>query len=353
MDYIGLIVNPYAGSGGREGIKGSDRLRRQNPETGVRVRRFLQSLRQRPHFLTPRLKMGEDYLRGVWDGYSVIEVGGEETTAEDTREAVREMINWGVKLIVFFGGDGTARDIGSVVGSAVPVLGVPAGVKMHSGVFAQTPEDAATVLDSFLEGASTLELRDILDADEDFYNRGEIRLRYYGSVMVPIKGLSVPAGKSEFNSQDLGGGPEYVADSLEDHVTYIISSGSTAKKVLEVLGYRTNPMGIDVLRDRKLVASRVDYNYLKNLTPPIKVIVTPIGGQGFILGRGNQEIGPEVLARIGKDDIIVISSREKVMRLPCLRMDSGNRDIDLKLQGTYRVIVGYEEFFYIRTCSNT
>ncbi|BBD72679.1 ATP-NAD kinase [Sulfodiicoccus acidiphilus] len=350
---LGFLVNPYAGAGGRVGKKGSDGLRLINPETPNRALRFLQALEPNVKILTPQLKMGEDYVSVITTNYEVLPVGGVDTTAEDTVRAVHLMLEEGVGLIVFQGGDGTAFDVMRGLSERkVPVVGVPGGVKMHSGVFASSPENAARLVIAFLKGLAELVEADVLDADEEAYRRGEYRIVRRGTLTsINALNLLVP-NKDELPSEqeELDAVANYILEKMENGVNYIIGPGRTTKRIEELLGIPTNFMSVDVVRDGKLLLRGTTYFDLMRLEGPTKIVVTPIGGQSFLFGRGNQEIGPEILKRVGREGIIVVSSLRKVRSIQCLRVDSGDPQVDSSMKGTYWVIVGYNQFFPIRTC---
>ncbi|BCU68467.1 ATP-NAD kinase [Sulfolobales archaeon HS-7] len=346
---IGVIINPYAGTGGRLGLKGSDRIRIKNPETPKKVRRFLSELHNVP-IITAKGNMGQNFLEGRYS--ELIEVGGEETYPDDTIFAVRELINRGVKAVIFGGGDGTARIIAPITRSKVPILGIPLGVKMYSGVFAQTPEDAARIVNGFVKGNAELELRRIMDLDEYEYFRGIYHLRDYGEALTITYENLVPYGKEEVYD-DANALADYILSIMNDDVYYIMGPGNTVKLVERKLGVTSDLLAVDVIQNRKLVFKDADYLTLSALTGKIRLIVSPIGGQGFILGRGNQQIGPNVLSKIAKDDIIIISSLSKAVKLQCIRVDTGDSILDRKFSGIYRIIVGEGEYLAISTCSHT
>ncbi len=349
---VGLLVNPYAGSGARTGEKGSDAKRVLNPELPSRMARFLRFAPTSLHYFTPRLNMGENYLKGF--RLTVLSVGGIETTSRDTKAAVKEMLNEGVSLIVFAGGDGTARDVWEEIeemNADIPILGIPTGVKMHSGVFAQTPEAAGRLLSLFEKGKTREEITDILDVDELLYRNGVYKVkRYFKALTIRAEDLSVPP-KSESPTEDVKGIVDYVIENMKDDLYYVFGTGRTVKEIERSLGYDTKPLGVDLFLGKRMVKANVSYDYLVNVTNgnKIVIVVTPIGGQGFLFGRGNQEIGPEVIRRALPSGVICVSSYQKVIGLPCLRVDSGDPELDRSFR-SMKVLVGYNEYFSMRIC---
>lgn len=349
---VGFLVNPYAGSGGRLGKKGSDDTYIENPEIPLRVKRFINNLPSSITYFTPRFKMGETYFTNLPIRPYIINSGKERSTREDTIASVKIMQELGVDIIVFVGGDGTARDIAGSLTKQIPILGVPAGVKMHSGVFASTPEAAAKILTDFSEGKAKIVKAEVLDIDEEEYRKGIFYVRLYYVVNSISSGNLLTPGKEEYNySTDYIS--EYIIENMNDNTYYILGPGKTVKDIEEKLGYSPNFLSTDVFLGKKLLLSNVSYYDLLKITGELKLILTPIGGQGFLIGRGNQEIGPLILRKIGKNNIIVISSIEKLRKIECLRIDTGDLEVDNILQGIYKVVVGYNEFMAIRTCSNT
>jgi predicted polyphosphate/ATP-dependent NAD kinase len=347
---VGFLVNPYAGSGGRLGKKGSDDIYVENPEIPIRVKRFLNNLPSTLTYFTPRFKMGEIYFTNF--SPNVINAGREKSTREDTIASVKIMEELGVDIIVFVGGDGTARDIAGSLQKQIPILGVPAGVKMHSGVFASTPEAAAKILIDFSEGRAKIVKAEVLDIDEEEYRKGIFNIKlYYVVNTVSSRNLLTP-GKEEY-SYSTDEISEYIIDTMKDDIYYILGPGKTVKDIEEKLGYSPNFLSTDIFLGKKLLLSNASYFDLLKITGELKIVLTPIGGQGFLLGRGNQEIGPAILKKAGKHNIIVISSIEKLRQIECLRIDTGDLEVDSMLQGIYKVIVGYNEFMAIRTCGNT
>ncbi len=354
---IGFLVNPYAGSGGRTGEKGSDSKRTMNPETPDRVSRFLRYAPTSPLYFTPRLNMGENYVKGTNFNFKVLDVGREDSSAEDTKKAVALMVEQGVSIIVFAGGDGTARDICSKlaeIGIDLPILGIPTGVKMHSGVFAQTPEASGRLLSIFFKGNAREEVTDIVDVDEYEYRKGIYKVRsYFKALTIRADTLSVPP-KSEIPTDDTEGIADFVIENMREDAYYVFGTGLTVKKIEKRLGFNdVNYLGVDLFLGKKLLKKNVSYLDLLNMAINRKVfiVVTPIGGQGFIFGRGNQEIGPEIIRRSGKEGIIVVSSLAKLYTIPCLRIDSGDPQLDGAFN-SLKVIVGYNEFFSMNICKS-
>ena len=363
---IGFIVNPIAGMGGRVALKGTDGVleeairRGARPVTPELAKLFLSELKNyniEIKFLTGPGPLGEDYLRKFNFPYEVIRhrevrfrdiygVKVPDTTAEDTKKLVKEMLGK-VDLIVFAGGDGTARDIAEVVDLKVPILGIPTGVKMFSGVFATSPEDAARVLVEFLKGNASIEKRPILDLDEDAYRRDELKARKFYEVLTPVVETLVQGSKEAVRTdeeEDLEALAEAVAeDILDNDGIYFLGAGSTIKRIKDRLGIDGTLLGVDVVRVRNgrvklLVKDASEKDLLSFLKERPKVVVTVIGGLNFLFGRGNQQFSPRVLSEISKDDVIVVATPSKI-REGIVRVYTGDKEVDKKFRGYIRVRV--------------
>jgi len=360
---LGFIINPVAGLGGRVGLKGSDGVTIQQrarelgavPEVFDRAANALRSLKisagDLGKLITCPGEMGEETALDC--GFSPAITGGPrqgKSTAENTREAAQEMFKQGVDLILFAGGDGTARDIFKAVGDTVPAIGIPAGVKMHSAVFGVNPASAGKIAAQFLTGEiQTLRNSEVMDLDEDTYREGNVSPSLYGYLRVPYLRRLVQSRKSPSPVSEKA---VLQAISLEiiDHMDegyYIIGPGTTTQTILSTLGLKKTLIGVDVIQDRKLVINDANEKSLLELLKgnTAKIVVSPIGGQGFIFGRGNQQISPKVLRKIGVDNIIVISAPEKILSLggrPLL-VDTGDYEMDKALSRYIKVISGYGE----------
>ncbi len=364
---IGLIVNPAAGMGGRLGLKGTDgrafleALRRgARPVSPGRARRFLQSLRGEwvEELLVPPGIMGleavEDSgnLRGKVRVVGCVPPSKWPTTAEDTVRCASQ-ISADVDVLVFVGGDGTARDILDAVDQNVAVLGVPAGVKVYSAVFAVSPEAAARLIGDCSVRGCTLEEREVLDIDEEAFRAGSLKARLYGYLLVPRAPGVIQAGKEPTRSQEaLDDIAEQVAELVEDCTLYILGPGSTVYRVAERLGVRKTLLGVDAYHNGELVGRDLDADKILELASRydrVKIVLTPIGGTGFLLGRGNQQIPPELLRRLGRDSLIIVSDPEKLRRLNYrLLIDTGDPQVDDMLEGPVRVIIGYNRWAMAR-----
>ncbi len=359
---LGLIINPIAGIGGRVGLKGSDGLDIQQkalelgaePQSHLRAAMALEALlplKDSIELLTPPGSMGADTARRSGFAPQVIGAPRERTSAEDTRQAGREMLASPVDLILFAGGDGTARDVYTAVGEALPVLGIPAGVKIFSAVFATHPRLAGEIAAAFLQGEG-MHLRDseVVDLDEEAYRAGAVATRLYGFLKVPyrphlLQNRKVPTPASE--SVRLEAIAQEVIESMVPGRLYVLGPGTTTRAIAARLGYPKTLVGVDVYTREGVVALDVSESRLLELLAdrPATIVVTPIGGQGFLFGRGNQQIGPRVLEKVGRDQIIVVSLSEKLnaLRSEPLLVDSGDPQVDAMLAGYVPVIVGYHE----------
>jgi len=357
---IGFIVNPIAGMGGRVGLKGTDgeETLREALARGAEPwvpRRALEALsgltlaRDRIEWVTWSGSMGEDLLREA--GFTFEVAGCAEdgrTTAEDTKEAARRMEALAVDLILFAGGDGTASDIIEAVDMRVPILGIPAGVKMFSGVFASTPRAASQLVLRLLDGDAQIVEREVMDVDEDAYRAGRLSASLKGFARTPYAAALVLNGKTASSAADEEVMKEAVAarvvEEMRPGAAYILGPGSTVAKVAELLGVEKTLLGIDVVRDGRLVVRDADERaLLRAASGETWIVLSPLGGQGSLLGRGNQPISPRVLRRVGLDRIIVIATPLKVQGLRALTVDTGDPELDARLRGYRRVIVGYHE----------
>ncbi|MEM2996714.1 MAG: ATP-NAD kinase family protein [Candidatus Bathyarchaeia archaeon] len=362
---LGLIVNPIAGMGGRVGLKGTDGVevlrealaRGAEPWAPRRASATLskleeaQGIRDRVSWATWSGSMGEDLFRPLSFDYRVLGgARGSWTTPEDTKRAAEKMAEGGVELLVFAGGDGTAVDIVEAVDMRVPILGIPAGVKMFSGVFASTPEAAARLITRFVEGEAGVVEAEVMDVDEEAYRAGRLSISLKGYAKTPYEPGLILSGK-EATALDEEASKEAVASRVVEEmrrgVTYILGPGSTVAKVAELLGLEKTLLGVDVVRDGKIIVKdageRELLGVLEGSGGGAYIILSPIGGQGSLLGRGNQPISPGVLRRVGLDRIVVIATPQKMARLRSLTVDTGDPELDSQLRGYRRVIVGYHE----------
>ncbi len=363
MNKIGLIVNPIAGMGGRVGLKGTDgetvlaraRLLRAPQEAPARAVEGLKVLAAATDLLvlTGPADMGEDEARAAGLSPTVIvDAPAGPTTAADTRRAAREMVRRGVDLLLFAGGDGTARDILDAVADSVTALGIPAGVKIHSAVFGATPREAGRAALAFLRhGAGATRMAEVMDIDEEAFRRGVAAARLYGYLKVPddsahlqvAKDGNVESGETAVRSLAAA-----VAGKMTPGVTYVMGPGSTVAAVMDELGLEATLLGVDVVRDGRLLASDAGERQVLDQVDgtDARIVVTPIGGQGHILGRGNQQISPRVVRAVGLDHIIVAATRDKLasIRGRPLLVDTGDPALDAVLAGHTRVITGPGEY---------
>jgi len=355
MKRIGLIVNPVAGMGGSVGLKGTDgnveeaRHRGAVPHAMERARITLELLARETglHFISCSGAMGEDLLSetGCKD-FEILYTYSGESSSGDTKKAVRTFLRAGVDLVLFCGGDGTARDVFDITGSDVPLLGIPAGVKMYSAVFAVDPASASDLVLAF----DRHHLRDaeVLDVDENAYRAGMLKTRLYGIARTPALAGKIQAAKRVYEEPDEERAKAAIAQFMEEimlpKTLYVIGAGTTTEAIARRLGIKKTLLGVDAVRDRKRVAADCDEKTLLSLAdkyPDTRVIVSPIGAQGFILGRGNQQISAALVRKIGIKDLIVIATPHKLAQIPYLYIDSGDAALDREFGDSIQVISGY------------
>jgi predicted polyphosphate/ATP-dependent NAD kinase len=368
---VGLIVNPIAGMGGKVGLKGTDGseilekailigAKPEAPRRALQALERLAGLGDELHVLTYPGEMGEEALTPVGLEHTVLgSITPGNTTAEDTGQAAREMRAAGVDLLVFVGGDGTARDIYNAIADQVPVIGIPAGVKMHSAVFGTTPRNAGHLALLFLQG-KTVGTREaeVMDIDEDAFRDQRLSARLYGYLQVPFERRlvqSVKAGAAGQEDTAVRAIALDVISGMEPDCTYIIGPGTTAREIMRVLDLPNTLLGVDVVLNKSLVARDVNEGKLLEVIEgrPASIVVTIIGGQGYLFGRGNQQISDRVIERVGRDNIIVIATKTKIFALngePML-VDTGNEKINEMLSGYVNVTTGVKEKLVYRVSS--
>ena len=358
---LGLIVNPLAGMGGRVGLKGTDGraeealklgARPSSNERAVRALKRLAASHPSMTIVAAHRAMGQDAANDTGFLAELVAASpGKVTTAEDTIAAAREMRSRSVDLILFSGGDGTARDIFEAVGDDVPILGIPAGVKMQSGVFATSPEIAGEIVAALAaipdRAKAAYRASEVMDIDEDLLRQGAISPRLYGYAKVPYFPLRLQNAKARQHALDeaaVSAAARQLAASMDRDCLYAVGAGRTAKRVIEAMGEMGTLLGTDLVEDGKIVARDANEKTILDHAGerPLKLIIGVVGGQSYVLERGNQELSPDVIRRAERDNITIIASQEKLMALPDKRLlvETGDSALDRELAGYWRVVVG-------------
>tara|TARA_Y100000590_G_scaffold202431_1_gene229917 strand:- start:37 stop:1182 length:1146 start_codon:yes stop_codon:yes gene_type:complete len=370
MVRLGLLVNPDAGLGGRLGLKGSDgqaelaRSMGAEDRSGPRMRAMLEhfSSIHRVGFediswVTSEGRMGTDWLPEVEIGsISTVHSSGAETSAVDTQDAVNALLESKIDLLVYAGGDGTTRDVVAALDSIgspeTPVIGVPTGVKMHSGCFAASPKAAAEALSSWLIGDLLLASTEVLDLDEDLYRQGKWVVRLYAEAMTPSSPRWMQGSKQRVEAS----GEEDTTEGLADHIREILiseermliwGSGGTLRKIAEMNGFEPTNLGIDATIGNEQVGTDLSESDLLELLSghngPTTLLLSPMGGQGFLIGRGNLQLSPEVLRLIGIDNILGVVTPAKLLSVRRLRIETGDPDLDADFAAMryMKVLQGY------------
>jgi predicted polyphosphate/ATP-dependent NAD kinase len=373
---IGLLVNPIAGMGGRVGLKGTDGVveeaikRGATPVAPGRALEFLTALESvlgskvgdEIGLITCPGTMGEDVAQEAGLRHEVIDIDIENSTnAEDTKDCVLALYEEEVRLLVFVGGDGTARDVLDAITSYelddMQVLGVPSGVKMYSGIFVVNPADAAEVVKLVYEGGAQTAEFEIMDADEQSIRKDKFIINLYGyltgpSVPARFQGAkqASPETTDEHEAQEAIA--RYVVDEMDENGTYILGPGTTVKTVTDLLKVKKTTLGVDVYKQGKSYRDVNEEQIIEIVDDFDKawIIVSPIGHQGMLFGRGNQQISPRIIDLVGRDHIIVISTPAKLKGIAgeILRVDTGNPQVDTMLRGYIRVVTDYNEIRLIK-----
>jgi len=368
MFKLGFVVNPIAGIGGSVALKGSDGegiaekalLLGATAKANQRARLALEILRpyqdQIMVYCADRL-MGENIAKSLGFSTKVIYEANDlqHTTATDTENTIKALLAENIDMLLFAGGDGTARNVCKIVGDKFPVLGIPAGCKIHSGVYAVTPKAAGRVVEMMITNQLvTLTEADVMDIDESLFREGVVKAKRYGEMQIPAELRYVQAVKSggkeldELVLQDIAA---HIINEMDDEL-FIIGSGSTTAFLMEELALDNTLLGVDLVQEQDLLASDVTEPQLwqaislanKHQTS-VKLVITLIGGQGHIFGRGNQQLSPRVIRAIGKENIFIIATKAKLTALSSrpLITDTGDSELDVELSGYLPVITGYKD----------
>jgi len=360
MRLFGFIVNPVAGMGGSVGLKGTDGdLYKKALKMGAKsitpelIEQFLVEIKNKDKitFLTAPGIMGEVYLNSKQFNYDVIGQIEEETSSNDTKNIAKLLLKKKVELIVFFGGDGTARDIFDSIGLNLPVIAVPTGVKMFSSVFAINSRAAAQLIDAVILNNLDFEEREILDINESSYNKGILDSNLYGYLKVPKvpnliqtgKDTSITGNVNEINKKEIA---LHIIETMKKDVLYLLGPGTTVKAITDQLNLPKTLLGLDAIYNKQVIEKDLNEEDILKLLETynqVRIIVSPIGGQGFIFGRGNKQFTPKIIEKIGKKNVIIISTKDKLRSLKCLRIDSTNIEIDDLFKGLVNVVAGFKE----------
>lgn len=355
---IGLIVNPVAGLGGTVGLKGTDGVVKKAvqlgavPQSGEKAVKMLQNLKN-VDICTCGGEMGAYAAQKAGCNYKVVYQPSSPTSFKDTVKAARIMEKK-VDLLVFCGGDGTARDVCQV---DTPILGIPAGVKMYSACFAVTPDSAAEITHLFLEGKIHTTHCEILDIDESLYRKGVLSVNLFGYANVPqhttVQSSKQVTGDESYQKREIAA---FISELIREDTVYIMGAGTTTKAIGDVLKVDKTLLGVDILKRNHLLKKDCSEKDILAILKrekekgkgkrnkketKAKIIVSPIGGQGFIFGRGNQQLSPAVITTVGTENVVVVATPEKLMKTPVLHTDTGDAKVDAQLKGEHVVVCGY------------
>ena len=372
---VGVIVNPDAGLGGKLGFKGSDGRAEEARAAGAQDRagpRMEQCLNKFTELLasslnrakiTPEIVTWSGRMGGTWLGendFTSIGNSPESTTAGDTAKLIKELLENNVDIIVYAGGDGTTRDIVNALdGNETPIVGVPGGVKMHSGCFATTPNAAAEVLLSFLQGDLLSSITEVMDLDEEIYLKGEWKVRMYGEAWTPASPRFMQGSKQQVERASEGDIIEGLANHISDlidkdnQLMLILGSGGTINRIGGHLDLELTLLGIDIYYGGKTFTDLNEQQLLEKIKPHQGnklLLLSPMGGQGFLIGRGNLQLSPNVLRAIGHDSILGVATPSKLIGLSFLRIDTGDPELDLTFQEKkfIKLLQGYRTTRVIR-----
>ena len=372
---IGIVVNPDAGLGGRLGFKGSDGRAKEAREAGAVDRagpRMQQCISKFKDLLASSLnrigvsptivawsgRMGGDWIDGF--EYEQRKESPTESTAQDTSNLVQDLLEAEVDVILYAGGDGTTRDIVNALdGNETPLIGVPGGVKMHSGCFATTPKASAEVLLAFLQGDLMVAITEVMDLDEETYQKGEWKVRMYGEAWTPSSPRFMQGAKEQVEraseSDTIEGLANHIGNLIDDEPELMViwGSGGTLRRMGEHLNVELTLLGIDIQHKGTIHSDLNEQQLLHHLVGydgPRLLLLSPMGGQGFLIGRGNLQLSPDVLRAIRFESILGVATPSKLLGLSSVRIDTGDPLLDEEYQQRrfIKLLQGYRTTRVIR-----
>jgi predicted polyphosphate/ATP-dependent NAD kinase len=362
---IGLVVNPVAGMGGRVGLKGSDGRKIYkmalalgavpvSPKRTCEALNVLSAIQNRIELFTYPGNMGQDEAVGCGFAPHVIgSIRKGKTTPADTVKAARDLEETGVDLLVFTGGDGTARNIYDAVSDRLAVIGIPGGVKIHSGVYAANPVKAARLIIDYVTspGKIALQTAEVMDIDEEMVRQDKVSAKLYGYMKIPYERGLNQSSKAGSNPRDEMFQDEIALDvlhNMDPDAIYLVSAGTTTKALMDKMNVKGTLLGIDAVKNKQLIAEDLNESAILELMDrepgtTFKIITTIIGRQGYIFGRGNQQLSPAVIRRVGKENVILIATIHKILSLDAepFLVDTGDAELDKELEGYIRVTTGF------------
>jgi len=374
---IGFIINPIAGMGGKVGLKGTDGVIDKAIKLGAKPIATEKAEEMLTHFFsictsnrnikwyTCTGDMGQNQLKKIQakDITIIYKSTVKTTSANDTKNACKKLLDEKVDLIVFCGGDGTARDIIKITGKKIPLLGIPSGVKMHSGVFGINTSATAKMLNEFINNRLTIGDVEIMDLDEELYRKGKWNIKLFGVAHGIVEPTYVQVGKTSYESISDNEIKDEIAEHIEDEMKnssdflFLFGSGGTIDYIASKLSFKNTLLGVDAVYKNKVIGKDLNEKHilkLLNRYTKAKVILSPIGAQGFILGRGNLQLSAEVIKKIGIDNLIVVATPAKVADTPVIRVDSGDKTLDEEFAKAefLMVVIGYRLSRIVRLQTN-
>ena len=371
MVRIGILANPDAGLGGRLGLKGSDgqaelaRSKGAEDRSGPRLSSMLghfsrihRTESSQIEWITSTGRMGTEWIPVELDIGTISEVHQSpgKTSASDTQDAVARLLENGIDLLVYSGGDGTTRDIVSSLSESktpeLPVIGVPSGVKMHSGCFASSPKAAAEVLSAWIQGDLLVSSTEVLDLDEELYRKGKWVVRLYAEAFSPNSPRWMQGSKeliqTESEEEIIIGLSNHIEESIVDEGHLVIwGSGGTLREIGGNIGFELTTLGIDAtIGSEKVGTDLAESGIIEILDShdgPVTLLLSPMGGQGFLIGRGNLQLSPSVLSSIGVDNIMGVVTPAKLLTVRALRIETGDDSLDQEFASKryMKVLQGY------------
>ena len=371
MVRIGILANPDAGLGGRLGLKGSDgqaelaRSKGAEDRSGPRLESMLGHFSrihrddsEQIEWITSKGRMGSEWIPDELEIGTISEVHQSpgKTSASDTQDAIARLIEAGIDLLVYSGGDGTTRDIVASLSGLetpeLPVIGVPSVVKMHSGCFASSPKAAAEVLSAWIQGELLVSSTEVLDLDEDLYRKGKWVVRLYAEAFSPNSPRWMQGSKeliqTESEEEVIIGLSDHIEEAIvEDGRLVIWGSGGTLREIGGNIGFELTTLGIDATIGTEQVGTDLAESGIIDLLDshdgPVTLLLSPMGGQGFLIGRGNLQLSPTVLSSIGIDNILGVVTPAKLLTVRALRIETGDDSLDQEFASKryMKVLQGY------------